>query len=438
MLALLLPLAFAVEPGTCATPEVLRALAGRGAAPFPGVLQAPPRLGNLPSPPPPGGAKVVYGTNYDDHYDTENFTLNWWDSKVTVEEAEAAGEALETAWSSFLEAQGWPPPVSSDRYLVKVLLDRSLGDTTGYTTEYSSDDYPEGYPVIYLNPDWAYDASFWSSLAAHEFMHAIQYGMRDWGGSDKEQGWYWEASATHASELADPTWDGHQYASEWYATQPGLAYDSYEGSHQYGIFVLNAWLEEAVGAGTMLRIWEESTDRSEDSWDSLIALGAELPLEEIWGGFTGAYGNQQQAESALYTPVDLAGEVSDGLAGSLALLGTDYLEASGPVRVSANGAVVLSGPTGTGESIDLATGEILAVTGLIDGADYLLVVEEIVDTGPADSGGGGSLDDTAVYRPGGGRSLYQEPGGCGCQAGPAGGALVWLLGLAAVARRRRT
>ena len=345
----------------CLTPEVLAALNGAAPAPHPHALLAPDHLDGRPRP--SATSKPVYGGNYEFHVDTANFTINWWDDSIPESTAVAAGEALETAWHSFLVEQGWPAPVSSDRYLIWVLLDPSLGAATGYTTEYFTDDYPDGYPVIYLNPAWVDPPEFWSALSAHEFMHTIQFAMRDWQGTETgEQSWYWEASATHSSELADPDWDGHQYCSEWYAAQPGLRYDSAEGSHQYGMFVFNAWLEEdATGPGGMKAVWEEGTDRPQDTWDTLISASTGWSVADLWGGFTGAYANESLSESDLYTAVATEGTAEDGAQGTLPYLGTACLTVARDLRLSVDGDAVLSGPEGPAATVSARAGDLVAV-----------------------------------------------------------------------------
>lgn len=426
LVALLLPPA---AEAVCGTAEAIDALAGRAPPRFDAMVRAPGRLGRGSEVPPPAG-RSVYGGNYEFHIETEHFTINWWLDLDYDAAAQAAGEALERAFSAF-EAEGWAPPVSSDRYYLWVLLDPGLGGTTGYTTEYVTDDYPDGYPVIYLNPDWSHDPDFWASLAAHELMHAFQYAVRDYDGGGEVETWYWEASATWASELADPTVDGHQYTAEWYASTADRTYSSTENYRQYGLFVFNAWLDrEGLGPATMRDIWAISQSMPGVAWDAIIAAATGVPVEELWAGFAGAYANEGLEESSLYADYPTRGPLREQVEGSLPWLGTHAWTVREAGRYRVEGEALLSDGVAQGAVLDLEAGSVLAVTGTGAGtSDYRVRREEPgTDTGGTGDGGGD----------GGAGSLEEEPrkGSCGCGGGSAGGLLA-LVGLWAGSWRRR-
>ena len=446
LLSLLLPRGALAEaqPGECGTPDVLAALQGRRAARHPGMITPPPGLGQLPATAPPGGdgGKRIYGESYEFHIETANFTLQWWEPDIDEAAALAAADALETAWAAFIEEQGWPAPVSSDDFYVWVLLSTELEGATGYTTTYTTDDYPQGYPVIYLDPSNAGHAGFWSALAAHELMHAIQFTVRDWSDNDPLQSWYWEASATHSSELADPTWDGHQHESFRYAELPSLRYDALDGGHHYGMFVLNAWLDgPGVGPGTMQAAWALAADRPEDAWDTLIADTVGLDPAAVWAAFAGQYGNNELPEGALLADVTLRGALTDGASGSPGYLGADYWRLDQDATVTAAGEVLLGGPGGMiGEQLTLSAGDILSVTAAVDRADYTLAVIPLAeDTGDPDPPA-----DTGQRDTGSGRGDAVKDGttdaaaeGCASSPAPPSGVVALLLGLAGLRRRRR-
>ena len=287
---------------------------------------------------------------------------------------------------------------------------------------------------------------FHHGLCAHEFMHAIQYAMRDYvydSDNPDLENWYWEASATHGSELADPTLDGHQYTSAWYADQPGERYDSYAGAHQYGMFVFNAWLDEARGPGAMQRTWELSIDRKGDSWRDILEESEGVAAEVLWGDFSDAYGNEQLAESHLYTTALNEGILQTGDGGVLDELGTAYWTVEGDVVVTPDSDGVILGGTGApGEALRTGGSRILSVTALADGVSYSLTVAEpseeaegTDDTGAAstdtDRSGGedsASADAHSTHEP-------PEKGGCSALGSFAGGG-AWL-GLFLIAVRRR-
>ena len=444
LLLLLPPLAIAAEPPLpqhavgIPVGAVQAALDGREAAPDPRVLAPPAQLLERPlGPLRPAPDKQLYGGRMDNHVDSANFTVAWTDGDATQDVAEQASDALEAAWQALVEEQGWQQPVSSDRFMLWVLLDPGLSGT-GLTTEYASTDFPDGYPVIYLNPDYAYHSSFFDSLATHEFAHALQYGQRDWNGSATDS-WYWEASAEWMAEQAQPALNVYAWSVYYYSTQPWFRYDSMDNQHQYGMCVLNAYAEEALmGEEGLREIWELSAERTGQSWLDILEEYLAIPATDLWGGMTGAMGNELLFESRLYEPVLIDGLVTDGFEGEVAMLGTDYFEISEAATVSVEAAedgdvVLISGPDGWGSSLQLAAGDVLGVIGGSEPtARYRLLL------GPPE--GGQDTDtptdsDPPVGNPGDG--LGGDDGGCGCASG--GAPALWLgwLGMGWLGVRRR-
>ena len=384
----------------CPMAAVLAALAGQGEAPDPRVLVAPPGIG-VGIPAPPASGKGPYGSWSGPALSTDNFFIVWEGGEATEADALLAAEALEATWSALVETAGWQQPVSSDDYLLWVVMTPDLSGT-GLTTEYFTDDYPDGYPVIYLNPYYSWEEDFFTSLAAHELNHALQYARRTWT-ADAAEAWYWEASAEWGAELALPTVDAYAAQSVYYSSYPWYRFDSTDSYHHYGMFVLNAYIEEYLtGAGGMADIWALSEQRTGAGWHDIIAESLSMEAGEIWAGFAAAMGNNQLRESDLYADVLVDGAVTDGLSGRVALLGTDYFVAEDDHTLSAAApsgeAVILSSPQGAGTSIQIRAGDIVAVTGLTDGgADYTLALDapgtpedtghdEDTDTGPSDTG----------------------------------------------------
>lgn len=454
----LLPAALAAPALDCRLPDALDALRGvdvqavdaavRHPRPGPGLLRAD-------APPPPPDGKPVYGTAYDHAIESDNFVVTWWDPAVDREAAELTSEVLENAWTTLVEEQGWPAPDSSDTFLLWVILDLDLSGT-GITYELDTDEYPAGYPVIYVNPYYAWDEPFYRNLVAHEFAHAIQYAMRDWDGSDGES-WYWEASAQWAAERAAPGVDGHHSSSAYYADRPWYRFDSMSDSHQYGMFVLNAWLEEQHGDDdTMRQVWLEGADRAGEPWDAVLEAATGTDAADLWGGFTAAMSNETLSESADYADVLVDGGLRDGQEGAVAYLGTDYFRAEDDhtLEVSSPGGddVIVSGPQGHGTRIQVRAGEIIGVIGLesTGTASYAFALSEPGEEG-GDEGGGEGGGDEGGGDEGGDDGLAfdtaepdddddddDEKGGAGCTAvGPALPMTLWLGGLGLVAARRR-
>ncbi len=419
---------------------VLAALAGVGEPPDPRVLAAPSGIG-IATPAPPGGQKGPYGSWSGPSLSTDNFFIVWTAGQATAADAQLAADALEATWAALVEDAGWKAPVSSDEYLLWVVMDTGLSGT-GLTTEYTTDLYPDGYPVIYLNPYYSWDPDFFTSLSAHELNHALQYARRTWTASDAES-WYWEASAEWGAELALPDVDAYAAQSTYYASYPWYTYSSTENYHQYGMFVLNAYIEEYLtGAGGMADIWALSESRTGVGWDAIIAESVGADAGDIWAGFSAAMGNNALRESALYVDVLVDGDLSDGLTGRVAYLGCDYFSAPGDFTLTVTSpsgeSVLLASPQGHGTSIQVRAGDIVGVTGTSAGtAGYTLAlsepVEEPLDTGDPDSG------DPDTDSPDSGDSGETPVSGpdCGCASGGGAGGLLWLAGLLVGLRRRR-
>lgn len=417
------------------------------------LVEAPAGIGVRPAVPGPPDTKGWYGTPYTNSLTTPNFGLSWQDGDATEEQAGRAAAALEAAWTELVEREGWKPPVSSDTYLLWILLVDDIG-ATGYTTEYTTPEYPDGYPVIYLNTTMAGDEGFWTTLASHEFHHAIQYAMRDYGSGGAEESWYWEASATWAANLVEPDTASLDYISAWYATASADPYTSTEGSHQYGMFVFNAWLDTggSLGEGTMQRVWEAGAAAPGASWRTTLEASTGMSADALWGAFAAAYGNDTYWRADTWFDPDkprlLPGRTLEGEAGEL---GSAYYFAPNAVEVEVVSAddFAVSAPNLTaldGNRWTVPAGTTLAITGLdTQGAVWSITAD---NPGEPDTGEGedtalpddtGTPDDTAGDTGRGRRhDPPEEDAACGCATpGPSGPAFALATALLLIASRRR-
>ena len=437
MLAALLPVALSAP--LCSTPDAIAALSGAALPSDPRMLAAPPdlRIGVHSGAPPPPDAKPIYGTPYEGHAVSDNFLVTWAEGTMDEEHVSRTLEDLEDGWHALVEEQGWPMPVSSDTWKLWVVLDPSLAGT-GFTTTYSTPEYPDGYPVIYLNPSYAPDVRFWRSLTQHELAHALQYRLRSYT-PDPGEPWYWEASAQWQAELADPDNDGHLYTAAWYAERPGDRFDSMIDSHQYGMFVLNAFLEEQItGPDGLRQVWLLAAERPGTPWDEILAESTDSTPAELWAGFSSAYGNRQLVESPGYAIAFEQGTLGEGVGGAVAYLGSDYwsVPVSGDVSLltDAPEAAILGAPGETGACVSVSAGDVLTVSGLTDSGavSYTLTLEHRCD-GSEDSGIGNGTE-TGDDGSADGRSGKETAGGC--SAAPLPGAL-GLVALPLLVGRRR-
>lgn len=360
--------------------------------------------------------KSVYGQRMQNHVDSENFTVAWNGDDASEAAAQLVSDAMEEAWAVLIEQHGWRAPVSSDDFLLWVVLDPSLSGT-GLTVPYESEDFPGGYPVVFIHPQWASNPAFFRSLSAHEFHHAVQFALRDYYGGDEES-WYWEASAEWAAELALPDANAYAAQSAYYAQAPELRYSSTAGYHPYGMFLLNAYIEEHLtGANGMRDVWELGSERGSAAWDLVLAEALGQSAEQVWAGFTGVVGAEDLREFGAYESPVRQGLAEPGASGVLAYLGTHYYRVDDDQALEVTGDVVLSAPGRQGQQLEVFAGETLAVTGLSqDRASYTLARWETEDSA-VDTGGGGDKSGT-----------------CGATAGGAW----WLALLLGLTRRRAT
>ena len=434
----------------CLTPLVLQSLGQPGLPPEDTrFLHAPAGIGVKPAVPGPPDTKGWYGTPYANSVVTENFGVTWEDGQATSEQAERAAAALEAAWAELVEAEGWTPPVSSDTFLLWVLLVDDIG-ATGYTTEYSTPEYPDGYPVIYLNSTTARDEGFWTTLASHEFHHAIQYAYRDYGNGRDTESWYWEASATWASNLVEPDTTTLDYLAASYSRGSDEAYTNTDGSHQYGMYVFNAWLDTGVvGAGAMQNTWEEGVLRTGEPWRDILEGATGLQAGYLFSEFAAAYGNDSYWRTDTWSDPSKV-RLSDGrtATGEAGELGAVYYVALSELDVE----VV---PIGVGEllvtypsAVEVAAGRwrvpagaTVAVTATeAGGASWTITASAAdlpTDTGDtSDTSDTSESEDTAASDKGPPRKAEGPPPDCGC-AGSAGSPAAAAPLLVAVALRRR-
>ncbi len=406
-----------MDPGACLLAAVFAARSG--APPLdPRMVTPPPQLDGLPR---SYVEKGIFGQSFRHHVETENFTLQWTDSGIDPDRAVEIGEALERAWQELVVEGGWTPPVSSDEYLLWVILDPSLAGS-GYTTEYVAGPYPDGYPITYLHPTIYEDEfpGYALSVAAHEFGHMLQYATAEYDSSG-EQTWYWEATAEWLAEVSLPEVDTYALSSYWYARGPELAFDSIANGHAYGMFLLNAYLDEHVfGIDGIRRVWEAAGP----NWHEAIADEAELPFSTVMHDFVGAYAAGALAESAIYdsplTPERFETVPESESLRLPALYGVQFIEVADydpALGVWVEGPVDLIAVQGGDWDVELEAGPVLFAAMATDsGQEFQFGVLPEVH------------EDTGAEKP--------QPTSCACAGAPGTGS-PYALGLMLLALRRR-
>lgn len=288
----------------CLLPALLSAL--HGAAPaHPWMLAPPPQLADPPPRPPDrspdrSGERAICGNNYASHQETEHFTLQWDDPSIPQARVDEIAARLEEAWIYYAD-QGWQAPPYADTCYLWFILDTTISGS-GYTTLYTSPDFPEGYPVTFLHPTYIDDdyPGFAVSVAVHEFAHMLQFTVEDYY-AHPERTWYWEASAEWMTEKSAPDLDWYADSTYWYADDPAAPYDSTVNFHQYGMLGLNAWIDASVGFGAITEAWQTAADHDE-AWDLRLARATGQDFAALLADFSGAYAAGSLPESDLYYP----------------------------------------------------------------------------------------------------------------------------------------
>jgi uncharacterized protein (TIGR03382 family) len=392
----------------------------------------------LNHPPPPSADKVVVGERLPNSLDTDNFTIQWSDPSIPDVAVSLAAEALEEAWVVLVEDERWGEPTTGESAKIWVILDPALAGT-GLTTGIPTDAYPDGVPIIYLNPTYVDQPDFFRSVAVHEFGHALQFRERTWYGAEATEPWFWEATSEWMTEVVAPDWDQYAWSARWYAANPGQSFDSMEEYHQYGMMLLNAYLDEYRGGSQ--RVWDIWLENVGSSWlvEFENILG-EAPID-TWADFVGAYAAGQLQDSPLYeAPIfaDQAGEIPGELGSAYVNLGVR----EGMVQLTGGvGTMVRDGAWFTFETqatIPQGVGEVIVVVTNpdVNPSAYDIVVMDVPghdDSGqPRDTG-----DHPSSFAVDQGSAT--DPKGCGCAShNGTGAAWAWLLGLVVGLRRRAT
>ena len=285
-------------------------------------------------------AKALPGPVGENEYGTANFTVQWSASGVDTGFAEVVAEHLEDAWAALVVRDEWDAPMTSDSHKILVWLTPELA-APGLATGEPTEQFPTGQPIIYLNPDMLIDEAYLQQVVHHEFVHTTQFHLRDWYGGEPSEAWYWEASAEWLTEYVDPEANGQAWLSSFYADEPGLAYDTLNGGHEYAMFLLNAYLDEHRGGLRSLQsVWLENEGLD---WLTELERVTGLAAPTLWSDFVGAYFTGQLRDAALYVtpePVSSAG-VIPGELGSMYIQLED--EEGEVVLASGEGTLVRDG-----------------------------------------------------------------------------------------------
>lgn len=90
------------------------------------------------------------------------------------------------------------------------------------------------------------------STAVHEMFHGFQMGY-----DASESPWFMEVSSVWIEDDLYPTYnDEHSFLPDFF-NNPDVTITTYNGSHEYGSYLLATYLEDEFGAGTMFDVWDQ-------------------------------------------------------------------------------------------------------------------------------------------------------------------------------------
>ena len=282
---------------------------------------------------------------------------------------EEVAVALEYSWFAQIEHFGWAAPPADeglggddryDVYLENLLVDGTAGYTDGGFEDTIIGDNPNS-PVVENAASHSYMAldndfaesddfaingisgmQFMRSTAAHEFLHAIQFGYD----ARERHEWLWEASATWIQdEVLDSQNDSIEDLYSVFKS-PDSCLLSYGGeervedaNHWYGLWIFFRYFSERYGHSAVVNVWETAaTLDGYEIWDQILAQRG-TNLEAFFRSYATALLLRDFQEGADYPLVRLEGEAALGATftptDGVGQLAADYLRinASGPTTL---------------------------------------------------------------------------------------------------------
>ena len=275
---------------------------------------------------------------------------------------EEVAKALEYVWEIEINYFGWPvPPADNglggddryDVYLEDILGDNYAGYTEGAYDDSIIGDNPNTPNVIEERSSFSYIAldndyqelepsdgikplELMRITAAHEFLHAIQYGIDGLETLD----WLWEATATW---IEDEVFDGIDDGEYWLPTvfkSPDSCLVAEGGTdrveddgHWYGMWIFARFLSENYGHSIVQDLWYSAVNADGHQVIEDTLVNRNLVPKKVFEDFLIALLTRDFEEGATYPTVRLEGQAQlentfspiDGVD----KLGADYLEVLG-------------------------------------------------------------------------------------------------------------
>jgi hypothetical protein len=246
-------------------------------------------------PPPPGAGALRDAYNVPNVVTSENFALRWGNTTyVDPAQVDVTLDALEDAWRVQIDEMQHSRPYGTEQYLFNVYIgDTGNGAPPGYGAAgyYTTD--RDGWPMIVIARDSLEDSDWTRITASHEFYHAVQGATERYNyDPNGPSAWFWEATATWASQVVYPENGFHAVFLYGYAFLPHRRVNFFDYPDtgvlqeyfQYGAFLFAVSVSETTGSPQAIRdVWEDpgtNPDPLEVLRAGLLAEG--FDLNEVW------------------------------------------------------------------------------------------------------------------------------------------------------------
>jgi MYXO-CTERM domain-containing protein len=273
-----------------------------------------PHSDEPPPPPPADRDEPCFGHQSQHTLLTDHFSIEW-DAGVDDDLAEAFAEALEYSWDKEVIEYGWNRPVGTDEYPMLAYI----SDNDNYAGAYTSVEYCSGegyvpYIVAYSgswsSPTWADD------MAAHEFAHAIQfstsYAPEFWYW---EATAIWMEEQVYPNSNYWSYYVDAYTQNPWIGLTAQSQRDQEIFYHMYGGAIFNFFLDNWYeGHATVKGMWDYAAGRSGQYslpvWDNVEGIGVDLDWYEVFPAFLAANTVMDYDEQSVFSGIDIHDSVT--------------------------------------------------------------------------------------------------------------------------------
>ncbi len=267
-----------------------------------------------PPPPPSEGTEPCFGHQSNNILTTDHFSVEW-ENGVDESLAEAFAEALEYSWDKEVVEYGWNRPVGTDNYPMLAYI----ADNDSYGGAYTSVEYcsGEGYVPYVVAYSGSWGSSTWADdMAAHEFAHAIQfstsYAPEFWYW---EATAIWMEEEVYPNSNYWSYYVDAYTQNPWIGLTASSQRDQEIFYHMYGGAIFNFFIDNWYdGHATVKGMWDYAAGRSGQYslpvWENVEGIGVDLEWEEVFVGFLAANTVMDYDEQNVFSSIDIHDSVT--------------------------------------------------------------------------------------------------------------------------------